>query len=235
MHLLLGWRGIARWAAFLAVFPLLGTGAAAQAWKDGLHAGFATGADVKNEDFAFGYQAACEFNDYASMEFAVTRQNDEIQDTIGVLTLPHEFNIGLELWALTLTGRLGFNPLERLRLYAGAGLGFYITQTDNEEIRVIAATRGSDEFPQAQLYNMDVDLENAFGWHAGAGLEVLLTDNWELFAELRYTALEFDADLEVTEQLRRDVFAAPEWETEIIPDTLDYDHMLVRAGVNYRF
>ena len=235
MHLLLGRRGIARLGAVLAVFLAACGGAGAQAWKDGPHVGFATGADVKNEDFAFGYQAAYEFNDYASLEFSLTRQNDEIQDTIGLLTLPHEFNIGLELYALALTGRLGFSPLEHLKLYAGAGIGFYITQTSGEEVREIASTRGSDEFPQTQLYNLNVDRENAFGYHAGAGLEIVLSDHWEIFAEFRYVALEFDADLEITEQFRRDVFAAPEWETEIIPDTLDYDHMLARAGVNYRF
>lgn len=234
MHLLLGRNGVKTLAAALLMF-----GAAlrtnAEAWKDGVHAAFATGGDVRNEDFAWGYHAAYEVNDYFTVAFAATRQTDEIQDRIGQLTIPHEFNIDLELYGLSLAARLGLPLLARLELYATAGAGLYLPKTDAEEIRVWAAAHAPRTFPRTQLLNLNVDLENAFGYQAGAGIQLGLGRHWELFVEALYVALEFEGDLEVTEEYRRAPGVLPERMTRLYPDTFDYDHILIRGGFSLRF
>jgi opacity protein-like surface antigen len=238
MHVLLGRRRIKTTALITVALAAVAATAFAEfdyKWKDGPHVGFATGSDVRNEDFAFGWQAACELTEFFSIELSATRQTDEIQERLDVLPIPPEFNIDLELYAIALTGRLTLRPVDIVTLYAAAGVGYYIFKTDSEEIRVISASRVEEEFPQTVLRNMNVDVENDFAFHVAAGIELALDEHWEIFAEYRAVSLDSDARLEITEQVREDYFAGPEFSEDRLLDKLEYDHGLVRVGVNYRF
>ena len=87
-----------------------------------------------------------------------------------------------------------------------------------------------------RLSGLTVDVENSFGLHAGAGLEIRLSDRWEIFAEFRQVFLEADADLKITEEWPSGVANNPRMmQTRMVDDKLPYDHSLVRAGVSYRF
>ncbi len=224
--------------ALIAVFSLLGFSAAADdevKYKDGPHAGFSFGGDTRNEDFVWGWQASYEHNGWFSLEGSITAQNDELERNIDDVAIPGPFGIELDIYAITLSARAGIRPWSRLHLYALAGGGYYIMKTDAEDARIIIA----DLEPQpsgVRLSGLTVDAENDFGLHAGAGLEIKLSDTWEIFAEFRQVFLETDADLKITEEWPSGVPSNPRMmQTRYVPDTLSYDYSLVRAGINYRF
>lgn len=204
-------------------------------YKDGPHAGFAFGGDVRNEDFAWGWQAAYEHNDWLSLEGSVTAQNDELEKRIDDVAIPQPFGIELDVYAIALSARLGIRPWSRIHLYALGGAGYYIMKTDAEDARVIIAHL--DQPPSGpSLAGLTVDAENDFGLHAGAGIEIKLTRTWELFAEFRQVFLETDADLKITEETRTgDRHNPRRQQTRYVSDTLPYDHSLVRAGISFRF
>ena len=226
--------------ATIALFSMLCLSAAAYdedaiKYKDGPHAGFVFGGDVRNEDFAWGWQAAYEHNDWFSIEASVTAQNDELEHSINDVAIPKPFGIELETYALALSARAGIRPWSRIHLYALAGAGYYIMKTDAEDARIIIA--GLEPQPNGvSLSELTVDAENDFGLHAGAGIEIKLSRTWEIFAEFRQVFLETDADLKITEERRtRDRYNPRGMQTRLVADTLHYDYSLVRAGVSYRF
>ena len=204
-------------------------------FKDGPHAGFSFGGDVRSEDFAWGWQAAYEYSDWLSMEASITAQNDELEQSINDVVIPQPFGLELDVYALAFSARAGIRPWSRLHLYALAGAGYYIMKTDAEEARVIIA--GAEPAPSGvRLSGLTVDVENSFGLHAGAGLEIRLSERWEIFAEFRQVFLEADADLKITEEWPSGVPNNPRMmQTRMVDDKLPYDHSLVRAGVSYRF
>jgi opacity protein-like surface antigen len=73
--------------------------------------------------------------------------------------------------------------------------------------------------------NADVDVDNEVGFHVGAGLNFPLQNNWELFAEYRYTFLELEGDISVS--------AMGITESRSLEG--DYDFGLLKVGVNYLF
>lgn len=223
------------WIAVIGVLAAAVCGANGQQLKDGPHAGFATGDDVRNEEFAFGWQVAYENNDVLSLELSATRQTDEIEHFLGREQIPAGFSIGLEVYSIVLSARLSYRPLARLGLYAGGGLGYYIMKTDAEEVReAIAARPGYSTDPGVVLKNYNADVENDFGWHAAGGIELRILDNWEIFAEYRHIFLEPGAKLEITYQSR----SGDPWDylvTDFVEDKLEYNHGLIRVGVNYLF
>lgn len=223
--------------ALIAVASLLCLSAAADEvkFKDGPHAGFSFGGDVRSEDFAWGWQAAYEQSDWLSLEASITAQNDELEQSINDVAIPQPFGIELDVYALAFSARAGIRPWSRLHLYVLGGAGYYIMKTDAEEARIIIA--GSEPQPSGvRLSGLTVDVENSFGLHAGAGLEIRLSERWEIFAEFRQVFLEADADLKITEEWPSGVANNPRMmQTRIVDDKLPYDHSLVRAGINYRF
>lgn len=238
MYLLLERCGVKRLLLAAALLAAFGTTAQAQKekLKDGPHAAFITGGDVRNEDFAYGWQAAYEINDILSFEASLTKQGDEVQHAVDDVTIPSGFNLDLEIYAIALSARVGFDVLERVHLYAAGGVGYYIIKSDNEEVREIISARNDGEAAPGQLLGLNIDVDNDFGLHAGAGFEIRLHQNWEIFAEYRYVALNPDAKVEITEQFPAPDDSVPFVRTTTeIPDELEYSYNMFRAGINYRF
>ena len=72
----------------------------------------------------------------------------------------------------------------------------------------------------------NVDIDDSVGFHLGAGLNMPIQKNWELFAEYRYTFLELEGEVSVS--------GMGITESEDI-EKGDYDFGLLKVGVNYLF
>lgn len=71
-----------------------------------------------------------------------------------------------------------FPLAEQLSLYAGGGAGYYIVP----EFEVEAPEMGS----------VDMDLDDEIGYYAVAGAELKISEYTSIFAEAKYTMVEFD-------------------------------------------
>ena len=222
-----------KWTVALLVSTVLASNTFGQMYRDGLHAGFVTGGDIRNEGFAFGYQASREINDFLLLAVSVTRQDDELEGHIDEVPIPADFSYNLETYAIAASAQLGFLLYDRVRLYALAGAGFYVMDADGEEVReTIAASPPSP----VRLAGVSVDVDNDFGLHVGAGIEIELSERWSVFVDYRHVMLEPDADLEIVEQRPTDRRGAVYERTLTeVSDTLEYEHDLVHAGFNYWF
>lgn len=188
--------------------------------KDGPFVGYVFGKDVEQDGFAFGYQVAYQHNPVFSLELAGSWHEDELV-SLGTRFpgVPGVGAVDLEVLAFALTGRLGLRPNEWLYPYVGGGVGYYVLKVDNEQVRIAGAKQSLDF--------IEGDPDNEFGAHLVLGIEATLTPQWEVFAEFREVF--FDTEVKVT------VNPNPDGRPETGRDRLDYDHRMIRLGVNYRF
>ena len=208
-------------AAIVAVFvAICSIPTLAGSLKDGPATVFVFGDDVEDEGFGFGYQAAFEFKQNFSIEFSGVWHEDKsraiAREIPGLVSTP---SIDLDVISLGLTGRIHGEPVPNLLVYGGAGLGYYIIEAENEDVREILSAAG--------LAFVEADGDKEFGAHFVVGTEVLLTQHWELFAEYRQVFL--DSGFTIRSSANRD---AP---VEDRRQSFSYDHRMIRVGVNYRF
>lgn len=222
-----------------SVLPLLAAGllashAHAQGWKDGPHLGWPSGGDTRDDNMAAGWQVTYEFPNPYSLDLSVTRQTDELRgEDSGSAFFPARGSIDTDIYAIALTLRAGFRPHERLTVYAGAGPGFYIFNTDAEDVRIgLDADPVSGGAGQVTEANLDVDKD--FGFHWAIGAEFLLNDRWEVFVEYRDVSFETDAEVEAVETVPGATFDQSKVTHREEVD-FNYDYGMVRAGFNYRF
>lgn len=222
----------------LLCFLALGTVTAAQAqtFKDGPHFGLPVGGDVKEEKLAVGWQAAYEFNDYASLEVSLTHMEQDLSlPEIGTGPSPGGGVVELETWAVpVLTARLGKLVGERAYVYAGVGIGLYFFTEDAQNVRRVLYDTQPTGPRGGTVTTIGVNVQDNWGAHAAVGCEFHLWDAWELFAEYRHVYFETDSDLRITEYLPDQPFGK-RYATTKQSGTYDYDHGLLRVGVNYRF
>lgn len=76
---------------------------------------------------------------------------------------------------------LNFPLADALNVYAGGGIGYYVTP----EFELKGAPIGASAEP-------DVDLDDEFGYFAVAGIEIKLNDQVALFGEAQYRWLEIE-------------------------------------------
>jgi opacity protein-like surface antigen len=180
-------------------------------FKDGPLAGYVFAGDVEDPGLALGWQAGYEFNRYASLEFLFSWHEDETRE-----------RLGFDVFSFALNGRVGFVPHPTTRVYGGAGVGYYVLQADNEQVRIEATANNPEGLDFAEI-RFDKD----FGGNLVAGAEVRLTERWELLGELRYTF--FDTDV-------RYQSAATGSNTMVREvNSFPYDFAMIRIGLNYRF
>ncbi len=187
--------------------------------KDGPFVSYLVGGDVENEGFGFGYQVGYEYNPTFSLEFAFAWNEDESVELGGRLPgLSNAGAIDLDVLSFALTGRAGLRPDPNIFTYVGAGFGLYVLKADNEQVRMAGAAAAAS-FAEA-------DADEEFGAHLAIGAEAVLTEHWEIFAEYRHVF--FDTGVKVT--------TIPASGTAVSGrEDLDYDHGLIRLGLNYRF
>ena len=194
---------------------------------DGPHLGLATGGDTEDPGIAWGWSIESRFNRWLSLEGGFTTFTDTVTpDVIAGLGLPNQ-RMDIDAHSLTLTGRLTLYENKRVRLTAGAGLGYHPFNHDSGEL---ATTVRRLEQPTV-LNDVHVDLHYGTGWHAAVDLEVFLTDRWELQLGVRQTSLDIETDVDLI-RIRASDNAL---QTESFSGDLGYDHLLLRAGINYRF
>lgn len=196
--------------------------------KDGPHASYATGGDVRNERTGFGWQVAYEWSDYLSAEWSITRQKDQLDDQT-FMPAPFDSTLDLEIVHIVLSGRVGY-PIGRVTPYWGGGVGYYWMRTESDRIaQSINENRGRLPAGLTDL-RAGADLDDTFGYHIAAGLEWRFVKDWEVFVEYRYTYVTTDITYRIIKTRRQ-----TERTTTGVTETFDYDHGLVRLGLNYRF
>lgn len=116
-------------------------------------------------------------------------------DTIGV-------GVDADLKVYSATANLIFRyPGDMVRPYIGAGGGYYRGKID--DVGVLGETFAGDD-------------DEEWGWQALAGVDILITPSISLFAEYKYTAVDFSFGGEVEVDL-------------------DYEASQVYGGVSYHF
>ena len=179
-------------------------------WKDGLHIGTITGGDVETSQPAIGWQAVYEYSPFISFEGAITYQEDEADKNINSsgLVLPN-VRYDFETLALAATARLSQPLNQHWKPYVGLGFGYYIFDVD----------------AHSSATSISADAEDEFGYHGVIGTDWRFVRNWELNLEYRYVLLQPDTTVQ----------PGSNGTSNGIKQQFDYDHGLLRLGLNYRF
>jgi opacity protein-like surface antigen len=194
--------------------------------EDGPHIGVATAGDVVDDPFVVGWQVEANVHELLTLEVAFTHFEDELSpdffSSLGVT----DGRADLTVNALTFTARINLLEDEHLRLYLGGGLGYYPVSTDIKD----AENAIDNNAANSSLRNLDVHVSHDINYHAVAGVELFLSEHWELGFEARFTNLENDVDLTIAQDSGQGFLV-----TEEQDGSLDYDYLMLRVALNYRF
>jgi opacity protein-like surface antigen len=205
----------------------------AQSFKAGPFVGYTFSGDIENEDLAYGAQVIMDLNDTFSIELALSMLSDEASDTETVEDLfTMKVDTELEAAAITLSGRVAFPLADKLKGYAGAGIGYYIYDASADSDIVLGDWAAGTGLSASQ--DAEVDLDNSIGLQVLAGLEYRVAENIEVFAELRYAIVDVDGEVTATTTITGPGVSESATETGELEDT-GFDHALARIGLNYIF
>ena len=206
-----------RLVAALALLLSSALGAGGGTLKDGPSVGYVFGGDVENETFGLGYEVVYEWNSAISFDCSVFWHGDDSFRVGGRLPTTPATDISLDVIAVAFNGRVGHRFEENLYLYAGGGFGYYVIEADNEEVRQ----------QESALAFVEIDGDKDFGAQILLGAELVLTERWEVFAELGSVFLDSGLTLRVS--------PARDGVTRDDRDNLSYDYASLRLGIHYRF
>jgi len=161
----------------------------AQAFKIGGHGAYTVGGDVEDEEFGAGAQMVAEFNDNFSVELSGSWIEDQVN-------IPVVGPTDLDFFTIALSARVGGELEDGVGVYVGGGVGYHT-------FKISGFTDPDDEV----------------GFHACAGAELALGDNLELFAEYRFSWVEYTA-----------VTGGGSAQIDELPQ--DYNFGLARVGIN---
>jgi opacity protein-like surface antigen len=148
----------------------------------GVHGGYTAGGDIENSDVAYGAQVELGITPNLGVEVAVSRFSDEAKEQGVEIELDYTSIAASLVWRADLSAPLGFFIL--------GGFNYNIVDGDAKlDSRVFGNTVA-----------IDFDLDNAVGFHVGAGLNIALADNLELFTEYRYTFLDLEGKISARSQ-----------------------------------
>jgi len=170
---------------------------------DGITAGAGSyfGGDI-GFDTDFGYGFAVEYWVTPSLSLELALDHVKIEDTFGAAR-----TVDLSINEVALSAKLTIPAGTRLRPYVLGGVDWFTTSIDFSGTGTL-------------LVNGNVD--GAWGWHAGGGVEYRFTDNLGFFVELRYRSA--DTDVEVTQWFS----GIPALTTR---DSLAYDGLVGTVGI----
>ena len=143
-------------------------------------------------------------------------------------------DLELDVAFLNLAAGIYGSPAPRTRLYALGGFGYYMLDA-SAEIEALGSYPWTMDF----VANMDVDIDNTFGFLLGAGVAYELAERWEAFVDYRFTMLTMEG--EVSGNVRAFSGWYPYYARQIGEASLsreikrDYNHGIFRVGVNYAF
>ncbi len=207
-----------------------------QILKDGPHIAFPMGGDTQDPETAFGWHVMYEYTDLMSADLALTRMVDSLDGhALGVGPFPAAGSAEVENWVVAISARVGTLVGHRTYIYLSGGAGYYFfNEQDMQEVR-----RSLDAAPVAgpsggRITDARLSVDDTFGYHLGAGVEWLLVPKWEIFADYRLAYLDTDSSLTVVETIPSSG-PGPGSRTHERSGRFDYDHGLLRVGINYRF
>ncbi len=181
----------------------------------GVHVAYSAGGDVEDEQHGFGGQLEFALGPNLFIELAASGFSDEWAEE------------GLELEADIVT--FGLSAILRapiadtVQVYGLGGINYNSIDVD------VNFDRAALGLPAGVDARADVDIDDELGFHLGAGINVELSPNVEIFAEYRYTFLSVDAETSVSFS-----GAGMDWrESETVEG--DYDFGLFKAGLNFMF
>ncbi|MBU0678360.1 MAG: porin family protein [Verrucomicrobia bacterium] len=212
---------------------IVASNAFAGTYKDGPHIGKVLGGDPEEESTIYGWQVAYEFdNEIVSLELVGAKQEDKL-GTPGLL--PGKFAADIDIWALsfTMAVRAGYTFFDRVHLYGSVGYAYYDFHADADAARRVAQAAGSG----SATYNAGAKLHDVWGTVLAAGMEIKLSDSWELIAEYRSVSLDTEMDFDLTETNPAPAgFGMATFDTQTTyTENVPYDHDTFRVGVNFRF
>jgi len=116
-------------------------------------------------------------------------------------------------------------PSGNLSPYVGAGLGYYFNDFDlsGEAEDAIAQVRIDSGDP---TFDLDVDVDDSFGFHIDAGVDYFVNSNFALNIDARYFWSQADAKMTETR------LGTPD---EIGDDEIDLDSFVIGVGAKYFF
>jgi len=192
---------------------LVGMAGQAQASRLGIHGAYSSGGDVEESEMGFGGQLEVPVNQILSVELAVTKFSDEIEGSGSTL----EQDLTSIGFSAVFRGPLGpLGPLgQQLEGYMLFGANYNSIDTD--------ISLKNSTFSNTTTSNLDLDDE--LGFHIGAGLNVPIAYNMEVFAEYRYTFLETEGEEEITNMHG----------TIITEGDYEYDFGVGKLGLNFLF
>lgn len=199
-------------------------------FKAGVFGGYTMGGDISEEDFAYGAQVVYNITDAFSAELAVSRLKDEASESeMGI-----HVSGDVDITPITLSARYAIPILEdKLRCYGLAGIGYYMYDASIDvDMSGAAAAVGIPGLTASG--SADLEIDDTFGYHVGAGVEWKVHENVELFAEYRYAFVKPGATIEGTATASyRGRTVSEDFEEDLGDD--NYDVGLLRVGVNYLF
>ncbi|RYE62900.1 MAG: porin family protein [Oxalobacteraceae bacterium] len=182
--------------------------------RDRVEYGGRIGLDIRNGDFVIGGL------------FEVTRNNSR-DFTSGFSTTPASYTIGRRLdHAFALRARAGFTPGGGALFYATGG-GSY-SKIDH----TFSTTNTANSFTQVN------DGKYVWGWQAGGGAEIMLTDNVSLGLEYLYNRhrdSKYRVDVGAGTAPATNPFLIPSGGTGIRPSDTNFDYHSLRASVSLQF
>ena len=116
----------------------------------------------------------------------------------------------------------GSSPLSP---YVGAGLGYYFNDFDlsDDAKDAIALYRINNSDP---TFDLDVDVDDSFGFHIDAGVDFFVNSNFALNIDARYFWSQADTKMTETKL---------SVQKEIGPDDADLDSFIIGVGAKYFF
>lgn len=181
--------------------------------------------DVIDDGIAYGFQIDYHWSPSFSIEGSYTAFDDRLDNSlIGRQGLPTSAVTDLRTRDLSLSGKLNFFGGQQWNIYAGGGVSYVDWNTDNRRVDDRIDQQGG------VVIDLDVDVETAYGAHALIGIDLGLTDHWELFGEYRHTFMSSEVNLNiVTERTENQPIE------NMVEEDFDYDYGMIRVGLNYRW
>ena len=190
-------------------------------WEDGPHIGVIGSGDTAGESFAWGWQAQYNHNEYWSWEIALTTHDDEISRSLNETPgFTGDVDLDVNIYKAYLTGRVNLWGYNDFTCYLGLGLGYSVFDEDRSQLT--NASIGN-------IARTSVTLRDEFSYHGALGFEFILDQRWEIFAELQYSVLETEIDVTIAQNTGTFI------QDSKVNQDIDYDYVLYRLGLNYRF
>lgn len=203
---------------FFSMVAFLGLAVSASAVgpsRIGVHVAYSAGGDVEDEQHGFGGQLEFGLGPNLFIELSASSFSDEWAE--------EGLKLEADIVTFGLSAILRAPIADTVQVYGLGGINYNSIDMD------ASFDRAALGLPAGVDARADIDVDDELGFHLGAGINVEVTPNVELFAEYRYTFLSVDAETTI-----RVSGGGMDWrETET--EEADYDFGLFKAGLNFMF